>query len=147
MMKRYCLITVFVLAGYFIFTGAAFGTEIFVNNRDASTVSVINPDEGKKIHTITVGKKSTYIALSPDGRYAFSVSTAERQLYVIDAERFRVIRTLPLSDAPKGVGVTPDGRFVYVVNEGKNASNVYVFETGRWKRVNVIKVGSLPHNI
>ncbi len=120
---------------------------LFVTNRDAGEMTVVDGRAGELLARLQVGKKPTYSAATPDGRYAFATATGDRQLVVVDTRTQSVVARLPLGESPKGVEVSPDGKFVLVANEGAGSNSISIFEIGAWKLVAEAKVGMAPHNI
>ena len=65
--------------------------------------------------TIPVGLEPLWVAISPDGRHAYTVNAASNTVSVIDTASNKVISTVSVPGAAR-VAVTPDGRHAYVTS-------------------------------
>ncbi|GGJ88886.1 hypothetical protein GCM10007063_09280 [Lentibacillus kapialis] len=117
---------------------------LYVNNRDASGIQVINPNNNKVIDAIQVGRKPTYNEVSPNGKYDYVVNSGSENVSIINTQTNQVVKTIPVGKTPKGVNFTPDGEWAYVINEGEGT--VTVIDMQSMKPVGKIEVGNSPHN-
>ena len=76
------------------------GRRLFVSNRGADTVTVIDLGGLTMEATITVAKGPEHLAASPDGRLILVGLPQERVIAVIDAERLEVTRRIPVDGDP-----------------------------------------------
>ena len=90
---------------------------LYVTQRDAGTVLVIDTATNDVIDTITVGGAPALVAISPDGTTLYVGMGADSMtdtVAVIDTATNTVITTVSVG-APAGlVWVSPDGTRVYV---------------------------------
>ncbi|WP_077324822.1 YVTN family beta-propeller repeat protein [Virgibacillus siamensis] len=117
---------------------------VYVNERDANVVQVINSNNNKVIDTIKVGKKPTYNEVSPNGKYDYVVNSGSENVSIINTHTNQVVKTIPVGKTPKGVNFTPNGKWAYVINEGEGT--VTAIDTQSKKPVGKIEVGKSPHN-
>jgi YVTN family beta-propeller protein len=117
---------------------------IYVNNREANTVQVIDPTTYSVISTLKVGEKPTYVQVTPDGSYTYVVNSQSEDVSIIDTKTNKVVKTIPVGKSPKGVNFTTDGKLAYVINEGEDT--VTVIDVTQMKKITVIKTGKFPHN-
>jgi YVTN family beta-propeller protein len=76
------------------------GRRLFVSNRGADTVAVIDLARMAVEATIPVAKGPEHVAASPDGRLILVGLPHERAIAVIDAERLEVVRRIPVDGDP-----------------------------------------------
>ncbi|WP_257351680.1 cytochrome D1 domain-containing protein [Pseudalkalibacillus decolorationis] len=117
---------------------------VYVNNRDANSIQVIDPNTNEVISTIEVGEKPTYNEVGPGGKYVYVVNSKSEDVSIIDTKTHKVIKTIPVGKTPKGVNFTPDGKWVFIVNEGGHT--VTVIDVKSMKKEAEIEVGEFPHN-
>ena len=86
---------------------------------------------GTVIDTIpTKGRTSHMIALTKDGKRAFTANIADGGISELDLEKRAFVRQLPVAPQTEGIIAAPDGSTVWV---GSNqAGNVSVVETSGW---------------
>jgi YVTN family beta-propeller protein len=93
----------------------------YVANSGSNTVSVIDTATNMIVATIPVGGTPRYVAITPDGAFAY-VTSLSSTVSVIATATKTVIATIPVVGAPYHVAITPDGAFAYVTNS--TTSNV-----------------------
>lgn len=91
---------------------------IYVTNRNANTVSVIDGTSNTVIDTIFVGNLPTGVALNPDTNMVYVTNSGHDTVSVIDANTNTVVATLQAGLGPSNVAVNPDTNLIYVVNNG-----------------------------
>lgn len=132
-------------AAYASPTGVAFapnGRRVYVTNRTANTVSVIDAAAGKVVAEVRVGRGPAGVAVSPDGKWVYAANTWDHTVSVIDAAGRRVAATIKVGFEPTGLAVSPDGRRVYTANYISN--DVSVIDTASRKLIASIPVGRAP---
>lgn len=118
---------------------------LYVNNRGANSVQLINPNNNNKVlGTIQVGKKPTYNEVSPNGKYDYVVNSGSENVSIINTHTKQMVKTIPVGETPKGVNFTPNGKWAYVINEGEGTVTVIDIQT--MKPIKMIGVGKSPHN-
>lgn len=110
---------------------------LFVANGNSDTVSVIDTNSDRVIHTISLsrpnerykGANPNSLALSPDGKTLYVTLGVENAVAVVDlgdrtgkyAISSRVLGRIPTGWYPNSVSVSQDGKTLYVVNAKDNA--------------------------
>lgn len=94
---------------------------VWVGNRAANTVSIVDPDAGVVAHTLTTGDFPFRIAFTPDGARALVTCAEGGQLQVYDAKTRELVHDVSihadgseLSAQPMGVATDPDGARAFV---------------------------------
>ncbi len=109
------------------------GSEILVDPETGiasnGTVSVIDPEAGKKIKTIKVGLHPGAMVLSQDQSRLYVACANSDQVFVIDTKTDAVLdeisvrmeKDLPFGSAPNALVLSPDGKQLFVANGTDNA--------------------------
>ncbi|HET9943665.1 MAG TPA: YncE family protein [Terriglobia bacterium] len=92
---------------------------VFVVNKAADSVSVINAATLRVEHTIPVGRNPHELAVSPNGQKLYVPNVAENSISVIDLQSHSQTKkiTHPDFNSPHGVDFTPDSRRAVVTSE------------------------------
>jgi DNA-binding beta-propeller fold protein YncE len=98
------------------------GTRIYATLMRSGLVTAYTPD-GDVLWSVRVGAAPAQIALTPDGRQAFTANRGDARLGIVDTETGEA-RSLPLDGAlhPHGVALDPAGTTAYVAYEGTTTS-------------------------
>jgi YVTN family beta-propeller protein len=92
---------------------------VFVVNKAADSVAIVNAGSLRVEHTIRVGRNPHEVAVSPDGLKLYVPNVAENSISVIDlrtnAETKKI--THPDLNSPHGVAFTPDSRHALITSE------------------------------
>lgn len=118
--------------------------KVYVTNRDAGTVTVIEPRAGFPTRTIGVGRNPTYIAATQAGDLVLVANTGDSTVSFVDTESDSVVATLKLGGLLKGVEVAPGDSLAFVADEG--GGHVVVVRIRDRSLVKRIRVGAEPHN-
>lgn len=107
------------------------GSEVWVTESGANTVSVISTATNTITSSVIVGIYPHGIAITPNGSRAYVANTGPNtgpggsELSVIDVASHTVTETITVGEAPQVVAVSPDGSLVFVTC----ADGVYVITT------------------
>ena len=108
------------------------GSEVWVTESGANTVSVISTSTNKITGTVVVGIYPHGIAITPDGKTAYVANTGpntgqggSQTVSVVDVASQTVTNTIDVGEAPQIVTVSPDGSLGFVTC----ADGVYVIAT------------------
>jgi YVTN family beta-propeller protein len=126
------------------------GTQLYVANREARTITVVDTKLDRVTGQIPVPVgPPQFVAFSPDGRTAYlslyDEDTEAGAFGVLDTRTWKMIETIPLDGKPWSPAVTRDGNRVYVPVEGPNT--VVVIDAGAHEVRTEISVPPLPHSI
>lgn len=143
------------------------GKYAYVNNYGGSqgvgsghgkTIGVVDLKTNKIIKTINVDLAPAALAISPDGKFVYSINYVDGQpntgtMNVIRTKDNKVVDTIPGLFGPFGIAVTPDGKYAYVTNFGSNdfapfGSTVSVVKLQKERKVVAnIDVGIQPSGV
>ncbi len=102
------------------------GGTLYVCNKDANSVSVINASTGTIESTISVQSDPMAAAVSPDCKYLYVVSRYPGKLTVFDTVTKAVVKSADISSSyVQDVGVSLDGKYVYVADAGPDYVRVF----------------------
>ena len=98
--------------------------------------------------TIAVGKTPGFVAIAPNGRFAYIANRAAGVVTVVDTAIDQVVATIPIPDGPpQYLAFAPDGKRLYVSvfnDPDRSINRVAVLDTGTNTVITTIKVGSRP---
>ena len=94
---------------------AASATRVYVANRGAGTVTVLDAVTGSIVTTIAVGPTPDDLALKPDGTRLYVASSSGNAITVIDTATGAVKATIAVAK-PSALTVNPSGSVLYVAN-------------------------------
>ncbi len=119
------------------------GASLFVLNKDAAQIAVVEVAAGKVARTIALPPGPTGLALSPDGGTLYVTCAAPMgTVNVIEAASGNVKNTIPVKQhGTTGPSVSPDGKRLYVCN--RFANNVALIDLEA-KKVTVVPVVREP---
>ncbi len=121
---------------------------ILATTERSQSLTIVDTRNGDRVSAVSTGQQGTHmVAVSPDGRRAYTANIGSGTFSVIDLERAAVVRHVSLGvvaerdDAngnpdmssataaqPEGIALSPDGRMLWV-GDNRHA-RVYAFETG-----------------
>jgi YVTN family beta-propeller protein len=124
------------------------GRQLYVANREAGVVTVVDTAVNKVTATIEISAgPPQFIAFSPDGRRAYvSVWDEARTIAavsVLDTTTNAVVETIPVQTRPFLAAVSPNGKWLYVPNHDNDS--VSVIDTATDKLVTNFPVAPNPH--
>ena len=121
------------------------GKRLWVQERDASKLSIYDTKSFERVARIPVGRTPAITEFTPSGRYTLTTHIGERFVKVFDAGTLKKVKTIEVGRNPVNAIVEPGGRYAYVTNWGSNT--VSVIDVERWEVVKTIKVGTRPFGI
>jgi len=120
---------------------STFAPEVAVIATASNTVVAVVPLVGCGFAPIPI-----YIAITPDGAFAYVANTSSNDVSVIATASNTVVATVPVGPNPQGgVAITPDGAFVYVPN--RNSDDVSVIATAGNTVVATVPGGDGPNGV
>jgi YVTN family beta-propeller protein len=95
------------------------GGEIFVVNKSANSVSVVDTTTLEVEHTIPVGSNPHELAMAPNGSKSYVGNAGSNTISVIDLENYLETKQIASADFafPHGVAFTPDSQRALVTSE------------------------------
>lgn len=135
---------------------------ILATTERSQSLTIVDTRNGDRVSAIPTGQQGTHmVAVSPDGRRAYTANIGSGSFSVIDLERGALVRNVPLgtvaeddsdgndtragtSAQPEGIAVGRDGRLLWV-GDNRHA-RVFAFETGNLNAGAVadIATGAVP---
>ncbi|MDT7579164.1 MAG: molecular chaperone DnaK, partial [Pseudonocardiales bacterium] len=98
---------------------------------------------------IPVGKTPGFVAIAPNGKFAYVANRAAGTLTVVDTAVDKVVATIPIPDGPpQYLAFAPDGTRLYVSvfnDPDRSINRVAVLDTATNTVVTTIRVGSRPY--
>jgi YVTN family beta-propeller protein len=133
---------------------------VWVTNREADTVTLIDPETLKVTVTIPSPGFPIRAEATPDGNHVLVTNAEAGELTVIDAAERKAIRRVKLdlaasdpegrlfgdrfggSSVPIGIEIAPDGKTAWIAHS--NADAVQVLDLETWKPTGVLEAGKEP---
>jgi YVTN family beta-propeller protein len=145
-------------------TAPADGTRIYVSDETGGSIIAIDPDGGRVVDRIAVGKRPRGLRLSRDGTQLLvalsgspiggpgvdesKLPPADRAadgIGVVDLATRKLVRTLRSGQDPESFDLSPDGKTLYVSNEDAAEMSVVDVSTGAVRER--VKVGGEPEGV
>lgn len=129
-----------------------------VGSGNSTTVRVVDLREDTIVgQPITVGLAPAALAISPDGKFVYSINYVDGNpgtgtLSIIRTKNNQVVGTIKGFFGPFAIAITPDGRYAYVTNFGSNnfdpiGTTVSIVNLEKRKIVKTIDLGLQPSGI
>jgi YVTN family beta-propeller protein len=120
--------------------------ELVVTSETDSAVVVVDFAAGSVAAAIPTGQAGSHmLAVSRDGKRAYTANIGNGSVTEIDLANRRQGRILPVAPRTEGIALSPDGRQLWV---GSNeAHTVSIVDTDRWEVVGTIPAAGLPYRV
>ena len=127
------------------FVGAfnADGSQLWVPNHNAGTITVLNPLSGAVIREFPVPANPHWIRFSPDHSRVYTANHESNVVTLVDARDFHVITKIGVGDSPHSVAVHPTLPLAVDCNYG--AASVTFIDTNT--RIGDVAVGQQPQDV
>lgn len=111
------------------------GTRLYVLCQESGEVQVMDPQSGRVLKRIAVGRVPRGFALSPRGDRLYVTSSWNDRVAVVDTSLLRVIATWHVGAEPTGIAVNRSGTRLFVANRISNDVAVLNAKTGseQWR--------------
>jgi YVTN family beta-propeller protein len=95
------------------------GNHVYVVNKSANSMSIVDADSLVVEHTIGVGDNPHEMAVAPNGSKAYVGNAGGNSISVVDLRTFREMKTIttPEFSFPHGIAFTPDSSIAVVTSE------------------------------
>lgn len=100
------------------------GNELYVTNREAATISVIDTAKNEVAGRIETSKGPVRIAITPDGKTLVYAAMHDKRIEFADAAARRVLGHVPVGGAPISLTLSADGQLAFASAEEEDT--VYV---------------------
>ena len=97
-------------------TPDAAGSEVWVPNHDAASVSIIDTATNTVTRTLPVAPNPHWVTFSPDGRFAYTANHESNRITVLDVATKTVVGEVRVGRSPHSVAVSPTDPLVANVN-------------------------------
>src|SRR5690606_22925608 len=94
-MKKHALSLFLTSAVSLALAAPAFAYNVYVSNEKDNTVTVLDSQSRKVIHTIKVGQRPRGITISHDGKYVFLCASDDDSIEIIDTATNEIVGSLP----------------------------------------------------
>jgi YVTN family beta-propeller protein len=106
-------------------------TRAVVTSEATQRVVVVNLSEGRVEHAIaTEAQGSHMVALTADGKRAFTANIGSGSVSEIDLDQKRFVRAIPIAPRVEGIAVTPDGSAVWAGSNTNGTVSIIDTKTG-----------------
>ena len=109
------------------------GKHLFVANREAATVTIIDTERHAAIGEIRTGKGPVRIGITPDGKTLVYALMHDRKIEFTDLDTRRPVAQVAVDGDPISISVSADGKFAFAAAEEKDT--VYVISVPERKLV------------
>jgi YVTN family beta-propeller protein len=122
------------------------GGRLFVTCEPQGTLLIYRLEDESLFHVVDVGQEIPHmVAVSPDGRTAFTANVGSGTLTAVDVMMGVVLRHVEVLERPEGMAFSPDGGLLYVVN--RESAAVQIVDAIRIETVGRIETGQGPVRI
>lgn len=116
---------------------------LVVTTERSRSVAVVDTVRGDALRTIGTDQEGTHmVAVSSDGRRAFTANIPAGTVSVLDLADGRKLRDLTVGGRPEGIALTPDGRELWVSDLA--GARVLAFDAATLERLAEIGTGAVP---
>jgi YVTN family beta-propeller protein len=117
--------------------------EIWVGNRNDSTISIIDVARRTAVATIPTGGNPIRMEFTADGKHVLVPNGSQIDVY--DAAARKKVQSVAVGSNAGGIVVSPGGKHAYVSSQG--SGEVHVIDTQTWKVTGKVTVGGGPDGI
>src|SRR3954453_2314489 len=140
------------------------GPRVYVSDETGGAVVVVDPDAGRVVQRLAVGKRPRGIKLAPDGKHLLvalsgspiggpgvdesKLPPADRAadgIGLIELPSGALVRKYHSGQDPESFAISPDGKTLYVSNE--DSSEMSVLDLGSGNVTARVKVGEEPEGV
>jgi YVTN family beta-propeller protein len=116
---------------------------LVVTTERSQSLTIADPAAGKVIASIKTGQPGTHmVAVSGDGRTAYTANIAGGTVSVVDLAGGRKLRDLAVGGRPEGIALSVDGRTLWVGD--LESPRVQAFDTASFERLAEVATGQVP---
>lgn len=129
---------------------AAGGSVIVVANMTAGALDLIDPVTDRPMARVAVGKSPVQVAVSADGRYAYTGISEPPRIVKVDLMQRTVVGTARIADSPVQLYLTPDEATVLSADQGSRDApghTLSIIDTTTMKVRATVDTGSGPHGV
>jgi len=122
------------------------GGRLFVTCEPQRTLLILRLEDHTVLHAVDVDQDVPHlVAVSPDGRTAFTANIGPGTLSAVDVAMGSVLRHVKVLDRPAGMAFSPDGRVLYVAH--RDGAALALVDTTRLELLGRIETGRGPTRV
>lgn len=119
---------------------------VAVTSETSSALLIVHIESGTLRRAIPTQQRASHmVAVTRDGRRAWTANIADGSVSELDLETGTFLRSLKAATMTEGVGVTPDGRQVWVGSNDQNT--VTVLDTRTGTAVDTLQAPGFPYRV
>ena len=129
---------------------AAGGSVIVVANMMDAELDLIDPATDTSLGSVAVGASPLQVAVSADGRYAYTGISDPPSVVKVDLSQRKVIGTVAVPDSPVQLYLSPDEKTVLCADQGSEQApghTLSVINTATMTGRGTVPTGSGPHGV
>jgi YVTN family beta-propeller protein len=116
---------------------------IVVTTERSQSIAVVDPAGGTVAASIKTDQPGTHmVAVSSEGRMAYTANIAAGTVSVIDLGLRKKLRDVAVGGRPEGIALSRDDLTLWVGD--LDGSRVQIFDTETWDRLGEVKTGGVP---
>ncbi len=116
---------------------------IVVTTERSQSIAIVDPAGGTVSASIATGQEGTHmVAVSDDGKRAFTANIGSGTISVIDLVARSKLRDLAVGGQPEGIALSKDGRTLWVAD--LQGARVQAFDSGSFERLGEVATGAVP---
>lgn len=97
------------------------GVEVWVTNRAANTISIIDAKTDRLLETLEAGGEMPIRAkFTPDGREVWVSCMRSHAVHVFDAKTRKIVAKVAVKEHPIGIQMSPDGSRAFIASTNAN---------------------------
>jgi YVTN family beta-propeller protein len=119
------------------------GREVWVTNRAANTISIIDVAKSEIVQTLkSDGDVPIRAKFTPDGSHVWVSCMRSNHITVFDAKTRKIVGRVNVDEAPIGIQMAPDGKRAFIANT--NANLITVVDVEKQVQVGTFTTGDEP---
>jgi len=107
------------------------GKTLYVSDRTAGCVALLDAASGKKIHDVAIGGEPNGLCLSGDGKTLYVARRKAHSIALIDTAKAAVTGHIPVGTWPVAVALAPKSNRLYSCNRGNHTVSVVDLAAGK----------------
>lgn len=129
---------------------AAGGSVIVIANMMNAALDLVDPATDTSIGSVPVGSSPVQVAVSADGRYAYTGISDPPSVVKVDVMQRKVVGSSAVPATPVQLYLSPDEKTVLCADQGSKAApghTLSVIDTGAMTNRGTVDTGSGPHGV
>jgi YVTN family beta-propeller protein len=116
---------------------------LIVTTERSRSLTIVDTRRGDAVTSVATGQQGTHmVAVSRDGRRAFTANIGSGTVSVVDLEAARKLRDIAVGGRPEGIALSADGRTLWVGDlEG---ARVQAYDAASFERLGEVATGPIP---